>query len=268
MRRVYLLPNVLTTFSLACGLFVIFRMSIFTPGPAGYPVLFASTLLLLVAGIADTLDGATARLIRAESEFGQIFDSLSDGITFGVAPAVLALKSLNIAPDNRFSIVVSCTAMLFAICGVLRLVRYSVTPTPKKKASKRFFMGLPIPAAACAVVSSTLLLASPQFEEIAFLGDTTRALILAGVMIVLGYLMVSRWNFPGLTLFRFRLWSYHLIFLTVALAIVTFYGILHYFPIVFALLSWGYLGIGWGAAIFTRSGESSPEEVPESSPDP
>ena len=87
MRRVYLIPNMITAFGLACGLFVIFKVNMVEPGSGLFQVLSISVLLLLVAAFADLLDGAVARAFRAESEFGFIFDSLADAISFGVAPS-------------------------------------------------------------------------------------------------------------------------------------------------------------------------------------
>ena len=95
-RQVYLIPNVITAFALACGLFVIFKVNMVEPGEGSYQVLFTSVILILLAAFADLLDGAIARVIRAESEFGFVFDSLADAVSFGVAPSVLLLKSLSL----------------------------------------------------------------------------------------------------------------------------------------------------------------------------
>src|SRR5579872_1838377 len=126
MKRVYLIPNIITAFSLACGLFVIFKVNMVEPGMGTYQVLHASALILLVAALADVLDGAVARVIRAESEFGAMFDSLADGISFGVAPSVLLLKSLSLEQGTGLSFFAVMGAMLFSIGGVLRLVRFNV----------------------------------------------------------------------------------------------------------------------------------------------
>ena len=243
MRRVRLLPNLITAFGLACGLFVIFKMSLVTPEAPPYPVLKAAAVLLLIAAAADMLDGLTARLIRAESDFGQIFDSLADGVTFGVAPAVLTLKSFTLDSEAEVGIILSLAAMLFAICGVLRLVRYSVNPP---EGPRRHFTGLPIPAAAAGLVSLTLLLSAPQFPFI--LSDHVRGLILGATMLALGYLMVSPVRFPALNVLQARLASQNLILLTAFGAVVAFYGIHRYFPIVFAATAWGYLAVGLALA--------------------
>ncbi len=70
------------------------------PGSGLFHVLNISALLLLVAAFADLLDGAVARAIGAESEFGVVFDSLADAVSFGVAPSVLLLKALSLEPGQ------------------------------------------------------------------------------------------------------------------------------------------------------------------------
>src|SRR3990167_10837853 len=74
MKRVYIIPNIVTAFSLACGLFVIFKINMLEPGSGDYEVIQTSVFLLLVAAFADFIDGALARAIHAESEFGFVFD--------------------------------------------------------------------------------------------------------------------------------------------------------------------------------------------------
>src|SRR3984957_6991637 len=119
MKRVYLVPNIITAFGLACGLFVIFKINMVEPGADIFHVLYVSALLLLVAAFADLLDGVVARAIRAESEFGFMFDSLADAISFGVAPSVLLLKSLSLEQGTGLSFFAVTGAMLYSIGGVL-----------------------------------------------------------------------------------------------------------------------------------------------------
>ena len=150
MRRIHLIPNIITAFGLACGLFVIFKLNMFEPGAEMFHVLNTSVLLLLVAAFADLLDGAVARAMRAESEFGFFFDALADAISFGVAPSVLLLKALSLDPGTGLSFFALLGVMLFSICGVLRLVRFNVKATEAKgneeaiAAQKKHFTGLPI----------------------------------------------------------------------------------------------------------------------------
>src|SRR5579871_5742923 len=167
MRRIYLIPNMITAFALACGLFVIFKINMVESGTEIYHVLNHAVLLLLVAAFADLLDGAVARAMRAESDFGFNFDSLADVVSFGVAPSVLLLKALSLQPGTGLSFYAMLGCMLYSICGVLRLVRYNVKATEIKThqdvlaKDKKHFTGLPIPAAAISAVSLNLLFCSP-----------------------------------------------------------------------------------------------------------
>lgn len=255
MRQIYLIPNILTAFALACGLFVIFKVNMVEPGSGIYSVLNHSALLLLVAAFADLLDGAVARAIRAESDFGFNFDSLADAISFGVAPSVLLLKTLSLEPGTGLSFYAMLGCMLYSICGVLRLVRFNVKVTEARgdaeaaAAQKKHFTGIPIPASALAAVSINLLFASPFFEKHFPMSQETKAIVLTTVMIILGYFMVSRWKFPSSKALHFRVPSFQLVFLTVILAIFVFYGILYFFPIMLAVVTWSYLLLGWTLSI-------------------
>jgi CDP-diacylglycerol--serine O-phosphatidyltransferase len=249
-RQVYLIPNVITAFGLACGLFVIFKVNMVEPGYGSYQVLFTSLLLLLLAAFADLLDGAIARVIRAESEFGFVFDSLADAVSFGVAPSVLLLKSLSLEQGTGLSFFAVIGAMLYSICGILRLVRFSVKTTQAKgnieeeAAQKKNFTGLPIPAAAIAAVSTNLFFVSPFALEWFKLSDTSSALVLTSIWVVLGFLMVSRWKFPSLKSLHFRVPPFQLVLMTVIVAIFILYGILHFFPVLLFAVTWIYILVG------------------------
>jgi len=240
----YLVPNVITAFGLACGLYVIFKVNMIEPGSGDYEVILTSALLLLVAALADFIDGAVARAIHAESEFGYQFDSLADAISFGVAPAVLFLKSLSVEQGTLFSFLAASGAMVYALCGVLRLVRFNVLEKkqdPDDKLAKKNFTGLPIPAAAAGAVSANLFFLSPVLQEWTAVHFHTRVIVLFCVMILLGYFMVSKWKFPSLKSLNFRMPSFPLVVLTVLASVFILYGILHFFSIVLAVLSWAYI---------------------------
>lgn len=247
MKRVYLVPNIITAFGLACGLFVIFKVNMVEPGSGSFDVVRISAILLMVAGFADFIDGALARAIHAESEFGFVFDSLADAISFGVAPSVLMLKVLSLEQGTLLSFYGATAAMVYSLCGVLRLVRFNVKATEAKgnvemqAAQKKNFTGLPIPAGAAAAVSANLLLLSPFAGEWMGLTDSIRAITLSSIMIVLGYLMVCRLKFPSLKAFNFRIPSFHLAFLSVVAAVFFLYGILYFFAEMAALISWSYI---------------------------
>src|SRR3990167_9566383 len=166
-KRVYLVPNIITAFGLACGLFVIFKINMVEPGSGDYGVVRTSAILLLVAALADFIDGALARAIHAETEFGFVFDTLADTVSFGVAPSVLMLKTLTLEQGSFLSFFSATGAMVYSLCGVLRLVRFNVKTAEVKgdvrlqASQKQNFTGLPIPAAAAAAISANLFFLSP-----------------------------------------------------------------------------------------------------------
>lgn len=248
MKKVQLLPNVITAFGLCCGLFAIFKMNLVSPGEVTYGTLLLTAGLLLLGAFADVLDGALARAMKAESEFGGLFDSLADAITFGVAPSVIVLKTLSLPSGLDPSYLLTTAAMVFSICGVLRLVRYNVLSNQAAEdqalsdAHKKNFTGLPIPAAAAAAISGNLFLMSDEFKSLFTISYETHVWILAIQMIVLGYFMISRWKFPSLKALHIRVHSFQRVFLIVLFTVfVIFYGILQHFSIVFLVISWSYL---------------------------
>ena len=133
----------------------------------------------LVGGsiVLDMLDGRIARLTGTSSEFGAQLDSLSDAVSFGVAPALLAFRwALDELPRVGW-----LAAFWFAMCGVLRLARFNVQ---HNTADMRYFVGLPIPAAAGQLATLVYFLPDPVTDRVQALG------VLAGVVVV-GTLMVS-----------------------------------------------------------------------------
>jgi CDP-diacylglycerol--serine O-phosphatidyltransferase len=249
MKRVYLVPNIVTAFGLACGLFVIFKINMVEPGSGDYEVVRTSAILLLVAAIADFIDGALARAIHAESEFGFVFDTLADAVSFGVAPSVLMLKTLTLEQGSFLSFFGATGAMVYSLCGVLRLVRFNVKTTEAKgnlelqAAQKKNFTGLPIPAAAAAAISANLFFLSPLFTKWVDFSNHDRVIALSCVMIVLGYLMVCRLKFPSLKVLHLKIPSFHLAFLAVVVAVFVLYGILYFFAEILALFSWSYVAL-------------------------
>lgn len=242
MKRVNLLPNVITAFGLACGLFVIFRVSM-SMQPT-YELLYHMTLILLLAGVADLLDGVIARAIKAESEFGLVFDSLADAISFGVAPSILLLKFLSLSGGGPLAFLALAGAMIYTVCGVLRLVRFNVRAALIKDddAAKKTFIGLPIPAAAACAIAPNLFVHSSLFQEWAPIGQTAETILLSTFMIVVGYLMVSRIRFPSLKSIRLRIpTSFNLVFFATLMTCLVLYGLLYYLPILLMVMAWGYV---------------------------
>ena len=142
---------------------------------------------ILMAGVIDNLDGRIARLTGTESDFGREFDSLADVITFGATPALVAhLWGLQVW--SRLGWLVP---LYFVVCCAIRLARFNVQTT---RTDKRFFVGLPCPAAAGGI--ACVVLVAPHVEE--------RRWMLIGMAValgILGSLMVSTfryWSFKSL----------------------------------------------------------------------
>jgi len=137
-KGIYILPNGLTLVGMFAGFYAIV-MAI-----NGNYVL--ASWAVIVAIVFDSLDGFVARLTGSATRFGIELDSLSDLVAFGVAPAVIIYLSSIYA----FGRVGWVAAFLFVACGALRLARFNVQMVTTEK---RYFMGVPIPAAALVLVS-------------------------------------------------------------------------------------------------------------------
>jgi len=245
MKKLYLIPNMITAFGLACGLFVIFKVTMFHGEYSYYEETKKAVLFLLLAAFADFIDGAIARAMHAESEFGFHFDSLADTVSFGVAPSVLLLKSFAFEP-GLLSFSLAASAMVYSLCATLRLVRYNVQSEKSSgdlimvTAKKQNFTGLPVPAAAAGAISLNLFFLSPFSQFLAF-SEITKSILLGVMMIFLGYFMVSRWKFPSLKMLHYKVPSFHLAFFTVLFALFLLYGFFYYLPIALTVVSWGYI---------------------------
>jgi len=132
-RGIYLLPNLFTTANLFAGFF-----SIITAINGNFYVAAAT---VFVAMVLDSLDGRVARLTNTQSAFGAEYDSLSDMVAFGLAPAVLAYEWALSELGN----VGLTVAFIYVACAALRLARFN---TQIGKVDKRWFIGLASPAAA------------------------------------------------------------------------------------------------------------------------
>lgn len=196
-RGIYLLPNLFTTGSLFSGFYAII---------AGINQDFISaSLAIFIALVLDGLDGRVARLINAQSAFGAQYDSLSDMLSFGVAPPLVAYtwNSLYLAPAG-FSKLAWLSAFIFAACVALRLARFNVQSEKATEdcesvqAKKYFFRGLPCPAAAALVTSFIWLCNVHGYVGIEF------SMLTVGIMILASYLMVSNIPFRGFKEFDLR----------------------------------------------------------------
>lgn len=135
-KIVFFLPNIFTALNMACGFTSIML--------ACKGEVFNSTLILILGAVFDLVDGKIARMMEAQSSFGEQFDSLSDMISFGVAPALI-IHSYSLASLERLGIVVSFAYML---CAALRLARFN---TNVDKINPNYFQGIPAPIAAVAI---------------------------------------------------------------------------------------------------------------------
>lgn len=190
-KGVYILPNLFTTASLFTGF-----MAIIWASRGNFEW---SAMGILFSALMDGLDGKVARLTRTTSEFGVQYDSLADLAAFGVAPGFMVYIWFLHAYGN----VGIAAAFLFATCGALRLARFNVASA--SGASKKFFVGLPIPAGGCTL--ATLVLFQPYLPDFAQGAVPPFCLLLT---VSLAILMVSRVRyysfkeFGFLTTHRFR----------------------------------------------------------------
>ncbi len=132
-RSIYLLPNLFTTGALFAGFYSIVQ--------AMGGQFEQSAVAIFLAMILDGLDGRVARLTRTQSAFGAEYDSLSDMVSFGVAPA-LVLYVWALKPMGKLGWI---AAFIYCAGAALRLARFN---TKLDESDKRFFQGLPSPAAA------------------------------------------------------------------------------------------------------------------------
>lgn len=141
-RIAFFLPNTFTALNMACGFFSIIL---------GYKGDFYWASLILVLGAAfDSVDGRVARMTGTQSVFGEQFDSISDVVSFGVAPAFLIYNKF-FSDMGRVGLV---TSFIFLLCGALRLARFNANID---RVSSDFFQGLPIPSGALSMIGITLL---------------------------------------------------------------------------------------------------------------
>ena len=248
MKRQLVLPNFLTASSLCCGLFVIFKMNMIQPGAAVFEQVQYCVKILLFASVLDVLDGALARAMRVESEFGGFFDSMADSVSFGIAPSVVVLKTLSILPGTFLAWCLTAGAITYSVGGVLRLVRYSTTPPTTDPEKKGVFTGLPITAACMAMVSPTLLMMSDTWQEFCPTSDYVRNIVAVVAFFLLAYLMVSRWRFFSLKSINFRVANLRLIAGVASFSSVILLLALNNFSMALFIVSWTYILCAWSVA--------------------
>lgn len=183
-RGVYLLPNLFTTANLFAGYFAIIN--------AVNGKFEVAAITVFIAMVLDSLDGRVARLTNTQSAFGAEYDSLSDMVAFGVAPAILAYQWALSGLGN----VGLAVSFIYVACAALRLARFN---TQIGKADSRYFIGLASPAAA-GVVAGTVWAVWTLGEKRGVSGqDLPIFLIMLFALLVAaaGLLMVSNFKYSS-----------------------------------------------------------------------
>lgn len=167
--------------------------------------LVLSSWLIFLAMFCDVLDGRVARLTRQTSDFGGQLDSLSDIVSFGVAPAFLMVK---MCPSFTYEYrqAVWFIAALFAGCAALRLARFNVETSEEDK--HLWFSGLPVPAAAAGIAGYALLFYTLRKDTLHLINTQNIDLViqygLPVFAVLISLLMVSRIPFPHVVSHLFR----------------------------------------------------------------
>ncbi len=212
-RAAYALPTLFTAGNLFLGFYAMmeaFRGALLNAqvdaqaaaGAAGH--FRAAAIAIGLAVFLDGLDGRIARLTKTVSDFGREMDSLADVISFGMAPAVLAFAwGIEFAGSPPAPLTVEhlhragyFCAFLFLLCGAIRLARFNVqvnpVPTNPGRVGRKYFVGMPIPAAAAMVAS--VVYAFVDSGPLQWWVLSTAWLALLGL---LSFLMVSTWRYPS-----------------------------------------------------------------------
>lgn len=173
-RGIYLLPNLITTGAMFAGFYAIVAAMNGQYVPAA--------LAIYVAALLDTADGRVARMTHTESDFGAEYDSLSDMVAFGVAPALVAF-SWSLSSLGRMGWVAT---FIYMACAALRLARFNTAPTDNSA-----FTGLASPAAAGLIASAVW-----AWNDAGLTAPTPLVAALMGcVTALVGVLMVSNFRY-------------------------------------------------------------------------
>ncbi len=169
------LPNLCTSMNLVFGMCSILATY--------HGDLIWGSIFILLALVADGLDGRTARFFGVSSEMGKEMDSLCDLGSFGIAPAFLAWAFVL----QHHGLLGMAVVIIFAVCGMWRLARFNVNAD----VVHGYFMGLAIPAGGNIVAMTTLLFVSMGIDPLSF------GIAYPIVMAIVGYLMVSHVHYPN-----------------------------------------------------------------------
>ena len=199
-RGIYLLPNMLTLGALFSGFYAIIAGMSGNFNEAGWAI--------MIAGILDGLDGRIARLTNTQSAFGAQFDSLSDMVSFGVAPALI-MFSWAFAPLGRLGWAAS---FIYMSCAALRLARFNVQLAT---VDKRFFVGLQSPLAA-GVVTFLPWVGYKYGLEV----SPMVAYLCAILTVFIGFLMISNYSYSSFKELQFKGTVPYMVFVFVVIMLV------------------------------------------------
>lgn len=250
--KIFFLPNLMTACNLACGFFavlMIFKGQIEVQKVSGDAVLAAkqyyqisreyyqyAILLIFGSCLFDLLDGRLARLGGQDSPFGQEFDSLADIISFGMAPAMLLSRAVLFPLGN----VGWAIALIYLVCGAMRLARFNcLASMPKKPGASADFRGIPIPMAAGFIASLTFLIID-LYENDHEVGPWKY--VLAAVMLFLSWLMISDVRYPS---FKTVDWKTRGSLTTIVLAVIVIFVTIRFRYIMPVVLFSSYLVYGF-----------------------
>ncbi len=202
MRTIAVLPTLFTLGNLLCGFGSVFyaSRSPATDLPLGWSPLALAAAFIFLGMVFDGLDGRIARLTRHTSDLGEQLDSMADMVTFGVAPAFLAVQLIGVetpffseAGDRLFDRVVIVIACIYIACAALRLARFNIELANPEQADHSSFEGLPSPGAAGTVASLGLLHQHFLIDRVATHWSIRIAAVgMVAIMMLAGFAMVSR----------------------------------------------------------------------------
>ncbi len=213
-RGIYLLPNLFTTGALFAGFY-----SIVASINHHFEL---AAIAIFVAMVLDGMDGRIARLTNTQSDFGVQYDSLSDMVSFGLAPALVMYQwaLFDMGKPGWLA------AFIYTACAALRLSRFN---TQANSQDKRYFQGLPSPPAAA--VLAGMIWSGEVYELI---GETTSLVFCLPVTIIVGVLMVSNIRYHSFKEFDLK---GRVPFITVFIVVLVFVLIAIKPPIVLFLLA-------------------------------
>lgn len=205
-------PTMLTLANLLCGFMAIFFAAIpaeVADLPFNWTPLTFAAMAIFAGMIFDGFDGRVARLTNSTSEFGAQLDSMADMVSFGVAPAFIAVKLIDpgvpyiansVEQDHLFGRLALVVALIFVACAALRLARYTVNANEKKTIDPNVFTGLPSPGAAGTIAALVLL---QQHIVIRFSKEATTSWFtlttryaMIGIVLMTALAMVSKLPYP------------------------------------------------------------------------